>query len=77
MLLAAGAYISMDTYAFTLQGHVPKHLPLILEHAGLPQGERLWELVKRALAEVRSASFWLPLLLKAGMDPTLFLQVKM
>lgn len=77
MLLAAGARISMDTYALTLHGHVPKHLPLILKHVGLPQHDQLGELVKRALAVVQSASFWLPLLLKAGMDPTLFLQVEM
>lgn len=77
MLLAAGAHVSMGIYAFALQGHVPEHLPLILEHAGLPQGNRLGELANRALAELQSASFWLPLLLKAGMDPMLLLQDKM
>ncbi|XP_059386232.1 ankyrin repeat and SOCS box protein 3 isoform X2 [Carassius carassius] len=77
MLLAAGAYVSMGIYAFALQGQVPEHLPLILEHAGLPQGERLKDLARRALAEMQSASFWLPLLLKAGMDPMLLLQLKM
>uniref|UniRef100_A0A8C2DKJ6 Ankyrin repeat and SOCS box containing 3 n=1 Tax=Cyprinus carpio TaxID=7962 RepID=A0A8C2DKJ6_CYPCA len=77
MLLAAGAHVSMGIYAFTLQGHVPEHLPLILEHAGLPQGDRLEELAHRAIGEMQSASFWLPLLLKAGMDPMLLLQDKM
>ncbi|KAG1931857.1 serine/threonine-protein phosphatase 6 regulatory ankyrin repeat subunit A [Pimephales promelas] len=77
MLLAAGAHVSMGIYAFALQGHVPEHLPLILEHAGLPQGDRLGELANRALAELQSASFWLPLLLKAGMNPMLLLQDKM
>ncbi len=77
MLLAAGAHVSMGIYAFTLQGHVPEHLPLILEHTGLPQGARLEELAHRAIGEMQSASFWFPLLLKAGMDPMLLLQDKM
>ncbi|XP_026132743.1 ankyrin repeat and SOCS box protein 3 [Carassius auratus] len=77
MLLAAGAHVSLGIYAFALQGHVPEHLPLILEHAGLPQGDRLEELAHRAIGEMQSASFWLPLLLRAGMDPMLLLQDKM
>uniref|UniRef100_A0A672NFZ4 Ankyrin repeat and SOCS box containing 3 n=1 Tax=Sinocyclocheilus grahami TaxID=75366 RepID=A0A672NFZ4_SINGR len=77
MLLAAGAHVRMGIYAFALQGHVPEHLPLILEHAGLPRGDRLEELAHRAIGEMQSASFWLPLLLKAGMDPMLLLQDKM
>uniref|UniRef100_A0A671SXC6 Ankyrin repeat and SOCS box protein 3-like n=1 Tax=Sinocyclocheilus anshuiensis TaxID=1608454 RepID=A0A671SXC6_9TELE len=64
MLLAAGAHVRMGIYAFALQGHVPEHLPLILEHAGLPRGDRLEELAHRAIGEMQSASFWLPLLLK-------------
>ncbi|KAI4897189.1 hypothetical protein NFI96_014894 [Prochilodus magdalenae] len=77
MLLAAGAHVTMQTYVFALQGHVPEHLPLILEHAGLPKEHRLGELVQAALKEVPSAPFWLPLLLKAGLDPILLLQQKM
>ncbi|TRZ04153.1 hypothetical protein DNTS_002580 [Danionella cerebrum] len=76
MLLAAGAHVSIAVYAFALQGHVPEHLPLILEHAGLPEGKRLQELAHKAIEEVQSASFWLPLVLKAGMDPMLLLQNK-
>ncbi|XP_072523822.1 ankyrin repeat and SOCS box protein 3 isoform X2 [Salminus brasiliensis] len=77
MLLTAGAHVTMPTYVFALQGHVPEHLPLILEHAGLPEEDHLGELVQAALKEVLSASFWLPLLLKSGLDPTLLLQHKM
>lgn len=76
MLLAAGAYVGIDIYSFALQGNEPEHLPLILEHAGLPQGDQLRELAQRALAEAKRASYWLPLLLKAGMDPMLLLQDK-
>lgn len=77
MLLAAGAHVAMPTYVFALQGHVPEHLPLILEHAGLPEQDHLGELVQAVLKEIPSAPFWLPLLLKAGLDPTLLLQHKM
>ncbi|KAG9267996.1 ankyrin repeat and SOCS box protein 3 [Astyanax mexicanus] len=77
MLLAAGAHVMMPTYVFALQGNVPEHLPLILEHAGLPKEDHLKELVQTALKEMQSAPFWLPLLLKAGLDPTLLLQHKM
>lgn len=77
ILLAAGAHVNTSIYGFTLQGHVPEHLPLILKHAGLPQGDRLRELIDRALTEVKDASFWLPLLLKAGLDPMLLLQDKL
>ncbi|XP_036428328.1 ankyrin repeat and SOCS box protein 3 isoform X1 [Colossoma macropomum] len=77
MLLAAGAHVTMPTYVFALQGHVPEHLPLILEHAGLPKEHHLGELVQALLKEVPSAPFWLPLLLKAGLDPTLLLHQKM
>ncbi|XP_030631346.1 ankyrin repeat and SOCS box protein 3 [Chanos chanos] len=77
MLLSAGATVSLGMYGFALQGHVPEHLPLILEYAGLPQGDKLAELVQKALEEVHSAPYWLPLLLKAGVDPMLFLHHKM
>ncbi|XP_026858412.2 ankyrin repeat and SOCS box protein 3 isoform X1 [Electrophorus electricus] len=77
VLLAAGAHVSLATYVLALQGHVPEHLPLILEHAGLPAGEELWALVQAALDELPSAPFWLPLLLKAGLDPSLLLKHKM
>lgn len=77
MLLADGACVSLPTYMLTLQGHVPEHLSLILEYSGLPKGEQLEALVQAALNKVAHASFWLPLLLKAGLDPLLLLQQKM
>lgn len=61
----------------TLRGDTPEHLSLILKYSGLPKGEQLEELVQAALSKVARASFWLPLLLKAGLDPLLLLQQKM
>lgn len=77
MLLADGAHVSLATYIMTLQGDIPEHLSLILEYSGLPTGERLEALVQAALSKVAHASFWLPHLLKAGLDPLLLLQQKM
>ncbi|XP_027033585.2 LOW QUALITY PROTEIN: ankyrin repeat and SOCS box protein 3 [Tachysurus fulvidraco] len=77
MLLVAGARVSLDTYIMTLQGDVPEHLPLILEYSGLPKGKQLEALVQATLSKVAHASFWLPLLLKAGLDPLLLLEQKM
>lgn len=77
MLLADGARVTLATYILTLQGHVPDHLSLILEYSGLPKDEQLEALVQAALNKVAHASFWLPLLLKAGLDPLLLLQQKM
>ncbi|XP_056626543.1 ankyrin repeat and SOCS box protein 3 [Triplophysa dalaica] len=77
ILLNAGAHVCMDVYTYALEGNEHEHLPLILEHAGLPQGDRLGELAQSALSKMRTASYWLPLLLKAGMDPMLLLQDKM
>lgn len=77
ILLADGARVNLATYILTLQGHVPEHLSLILEYSDLPKGEQLEALVQAALNKVAHASFWLPLLLKAGLDPILLLQQKM
>ncbi|KAI5623419.1 ankyrin repeat and SOCS box protein 3 [Silurus asotus] len=77
VLLANGARVSLTSYILTLQGHVPEHLSLILEYSGLPKGKQLEALVQAALNKVAHASFWLPLLLKAGLDPLLLLQKKM
>lgn len=76
MLLDAGARVNMKIYSLALQGNEPEHLPMILEHFGLPQGYQL-ELAQRALSHVNRASYWLPLLLKAGMDPMLLLDDQM
>ncbi|TSK14849.1 Ankyrin repeat and SOCS box protein 3 [Bagarius yarrelli] len=76
-LLADGAQVSLATYILTLQGHVPEHLSLILKYSGLPKGEQMEALVQAALSKVAYASFWLPLLLKAGLDPLLLLEQKM
>ncbi|XP_062859737.1 ankyrin repeat and SOCS box protein 3 isoform X2 [Trichomycterus rosablanca] len=77
MLLAKGARVSLSSYTLALQSHVREHLPLILQHAGLPKGLELEGLVQAALDKVTSALFWLPLLLKAGLDPLLLIQEKM
>ncbi|KAK3529075.1 hypothetical protein QTP70_016513 [Hemibagrus guttatus] len=77
MLLVAGAHISLDTYIMTLHGNVPEHLSLFLEYSGLPKGKQLEALVQAALSKVAHASFWLPVLLKAGLDPLLLLEKKM
>lgn len=77
MLLVKGAHVSMLSYTLALRGHVHEHLPLILCHTDLPKGRKLDKLVQTAMHLVNNASFWLPLLLKAGLDPLLLIQQKM
>uniref|UniRef100_A0AAY4EZN9 SOCS box domain-containing protein n=1 Tax=Denticeps clupeoides TaxID=299321 RepID=A0AAY4EZN9_9TELE len=74
-LLAAGAQASERAYVCALRHS--EVLPLILDYRGLPGGEDGAKLAKRALLEMWNAAHWLPLLLKAGMDPSLFLNCKM
>lgn len=79
ILLNAGAPVVMEIYTHALgrATYLPPNLPMVLEYIGLPRRDRLGELAQIALTKMSNVSYWLPLLLKAGMDPMLLLQDKM
>ncbi|KAJ8365242.1 hypothetical protein SKAU_G00140730 [Synaphobranchus kaupii] len=74
VLLGAGACVDGSLYAQCLQQDLPYLLEPLLDRGGVPAGEHLAELVRTGLGHLNSAAVWLPLLLRAGLDPALFLQ---
>ncbi|KAJ8284617.1 hypothetical protein COCON_G00034670 [Conger conger] len=74
VLLGAGARVDGGLYAQCLQQDLPYLLEPLLDREGLPTGENLSELVRSGLGHLHSAVVWLPLVLRAGLDPALFLQ---
>ncbi|CAL8379471.1 unnamed protein product [Gadus morhua 'NCC'] len=93
LLVAAGARLDEDPWMHALALGNTELLRLILSHRGLPgpgapEGrtgapgavlslQELRGLVCVALSAVRSSPCWLPLLLRAGLDPSLLLQPNM
>ncbi|XP_031439184.1 ankyrin repeat and SOCS box protein 3 isoform X2 [Clupea harengus] len=72
LFLGAGASISDQAHSLALRSF--QLLQLVLSCRGLPpSGPERAALAGLALAEVDSASCWLPLLLRAGMEPALLL----
>uniref|UniRef100_A0A8C9W5W4 Ankyrin repeat and SOCS box containing 3 n=1 Tax=Scleropages formosus TaxID=113540 RepID=A0A8C9W5W4_SCLFO len=73
LLLAAGARVEGEMFGTCLELDLPSVLQLLLANAGLPAGEHLQGLVAAGLKRVSSAARWLPLLLRAGLNPSHFL----
>uniref|UniRef100_A0A3Q3WA46 SOCS box domain-containing protein n=1 Tax=Mola mola TaxID=94237 RepID=A0A3Q3WA46_MOLML len=77
LLIAAGARVSEEDWIFALATDQTDLLQLILEHRWICRPEELRELLCVALDQVHFAACWLPLLLKAGLEPSLLLQPHM
>ncbi|XP_062270925.1 ankyrin repeat and SOCS box protein 3 isoform X1 [Scomber scombrus] len=93
LLIAAGASLSKDDWIYALSTNKTELLQLILEHRRVPgqknsstlsheektalKPQELRELLSVALNQVHFSACWLPLLLKAGLDPSLLLQPNM
>ncbi|KAL2102253.1 hypothetical protein ACEWY4_001421 [Coilia grayii] len=72
LLLEAGARVSDKAYSLALR--CPQLLQLVLQCRGLPTEKPARQsLAQLAVAEVDRAHCWLPLLLRAGIEPTLLL----
>ncbi|KAJ8264746.1 hypothetical protein GJAV_G00154410 [Gymnothorax javanicus] len=74
VLLGAGARVDGSLYSSYLQQDLPYLLEPLLIRGGLPKGGDLTELVQTALRCLHTAPVWLPVLLRAGLNPELFLQ---
>uniref|UniRef100_A0A3Q0TDJ0 Ankyrin repeat and SOCS box containing 3 n=1 Tax=Amphilophus citrinellus TaxID=61819 RepID=A0A3Q0TDJ0_AMPCI len=73
LLIAAGASLSEEDWMYALATDETDLLQLILEHRWIPRPELLCV----ALNQIHFAGCWLPLLLKAGLEPSLLLQPHM
>ncbi|XP_048843963.1 ankyrin repeat and SOCS box protein 3 [Brienomyrus brachyistius] len=75
LLLKAGAHVDGGLYSKCLRLRQHSVLALLLDHTGLPSGGPLEELLACSLEEEQASSAldWLPLLLQAGLQPSLLL----